>query len=423
MDNLDKIFRAYDVRGVYPQELDETIAYKIGRATARFLKTKEIIVGRDNRSSSDSLFKCLCEGIRDEGVDVIDIGLVISPMLYWATAENGHKGGIMITASHNPSDHNGFKIIKKEAVPVGGDSGLKKIKKLVKKEKFKDKKRGNIKKVEIFKKYIEDVLKSINPKNIKPLKIFADYSGGTADRVIPELFKNLPVGLTDSLSEKIDFGISVDRDGDRILFIDEKKQEINPDLITALLIHYFFKDAGKILYTAIASRGVKEEIEKNGNIPICSRVGHTFIKEKMEKEKISFGFESSGHYYFGNKYVLESPLNTLLKVMEIVSQTQKPISDLIKPFQKYYQERFDFKTGDFWQIIKKLEKEFKKMGARHGRPAKIYRIDGLTVEYPDWWFNLRQSNTESVVRLTIEAKTKKLLEEKKQKISQIIRLN
>lgn len=409
MDNLDKIFRAYDIRGIYPQELDETTAYKIGRAAAKFLKTNEIVVGRDNRPSSDNLFKCLCEGIRDQGVGVIDIGQVISPMLYWAVAEKGYKGGIMITASHNPVEHNGFKIVKKEAVPIGGDSGLEKIKKLVKKEKFKDKKRGNIKKIEILEEYIKDVSESINPENIKPLKIFADYSGGTAGQVVPGLLKNFPISLA-APSEKADFGISFDRDGDRILFLDGEKQKINPDLITALLIHHFFRNAGKILYTAIASRVVKEEIGQNGNIPICSKVGHTFIKEKMEKEKIPFGFESSGHYYFGNNYVLESPLTTLLKIIEIVSITQKSLSELIKPFQKYYQERFDFKTENSGQTIKKLEKEFKK-------PGKIYKIDGLTIEYPDWWFNLRASNTESVIRLTIEAKTKELLEVKKEEIS------
>jgi len=408
MTDLDKIFRAYDIRGVYPDEINEEVAYKIGRAAAKFLKTKEIVVGRDNRLSSDDLFKLLCEGIRDEGVDVIDIGRVISPMLYWAAAE-GYSGGIMITASHNPPEHNGFKIVKEKAVPIGGHSGLEKIKKMAEKEKFKDKRRGNIKKIEIAEEYVKDVLKSVNLENIKPIKVFADYSGGTAGQVVPELFKNLPADLITSPWEKTDFGISFDRDGDRILFVDENKQKISTDSIAALLIHHFSRNAGKILYTVIASREIKEEIEKNDSIPICSKIGHTFIKEKMEKEKISFGFESSGHYYFGNNYVLESPLNTLLKIMEIVSKAQKPISELIKPFQKYYQEKIDFEVKDPWQIIKKTEKEYKKS-------AKIHKIDGITIEFPDWWFNLRSSNTESLLRLAIEAKSRGLLEQKKKEI-------
>lgn len=411
MDSLDKIFRAYDVRGLYPGEINEELAYKVGRAAARFLKTKAIVVGQDNRSSSESLFNALCAGICDEGVDVIDVGTIISPMLYWATAENGHKGGVMITASHNPPEYNGFKFIKQEAAPIGGHSGLKKIKKIVKKGKFKDKKRCNIENMQILEDYIKDILKLVNPANIKPMKIFTDYSGGTAALVVPELFKYLSAKLTTSVSSKIDFGINFDQDGDRILFIDESRQKISSDAIAALLINYFFKNAGKILYTAIASKTVKEEIEKNGNIPVYSRIGHTFIKEKMEKERISFGFESSGHYYFRNKYVLESPLNTLLKVMEIVSQTQRPLSDLVKPFQKYFQEKIDFHAENPKKITKKIKKEFKKT-------AKISKIDGITMEFSDWWFNLRPSNTEPLLRLTIEANSKELLEQKTKELVQ-----
>jgi len=415
MDKLDKIFRAYDVRGIYPDELNEKTAYQIGRATARFLKAKEIVVGRDNRLSSDDLFKSLCEGIQDEGIDIIDIGLVISPMLYWSTVRYGYRGGIMITASHNPSEYNGFKIVKKGSISVGERSGLGRIKELIKKERFKDKKRGNASKREILREYIKDVLKSINLKNIKPLKVFADYSDGTANQVIPELFKNLPVSLTTFPLEETDLGINFDRDGDRILFIDEKKQNINPDLITALLIHHFFRNAGKILYTVITSRTVKEEIEKNDNIPICSRVGYTFIKEKMEKEKIIFGAESSGHYYFRNNYVLESPLIVLLKILEIISRTKMSLSDLVSQFQRYYQERIAIpvkNTGQTTFIINRLENKYKT--------AKIHKIDGLTIEYSDWWFNLRPSNTEPLMRLTIEADTKELLEEKKKELVKLI---
>ncbi len=403
---------------MYPDELNEEVGYKIGRATAKFLKAKEVVVGRDNRNSSDNLFKVLSEGIRDQGVNVIDIGLTTTPMFYFAVAKWGIKGGIMITASHNPPEYNGFKVVQKDAMPVSENSGLKKIKKLVEKNKFKTKNRGEIKKRVILKEYIENVLRFNDLGSIRPFKISVDTNGGTAKLVISELFKKLPI---QEVSERADLGISFDGDGDRIVFIDEKGKKIAPDLITVLLIHYFFKNKKKILYTVIASQIVKQEIKKTGNTLICSEVGHTFIKEKMKNKKIDFGAESSGHYYLKDNYFNESPFLILLKVLEILSKEKKPLSELVKPFQKYYLERINFEIKNVGlaatrHIIKEIEKKYKKIG-------KISRLDGLTIEFPDWWFNLRPSHTEPVIRLTLEAKTKELLEEKKKELCQLIGLN
>ena len=414
MTDLDKIFKAYDIRGVYPNELNEEIGYKIGRATAKFLKAKEIIIGRDNRNSSDNLFKVLSEGIRDQGVNVIDIGLSTTPMLYFAAAKWGIKGGVMITASHNPLEYNGFKIVQKDAMPVSENSGLKKIKKLVEENKFKTKNRGEIKKRVILKEYIENILRFNDLGSIRPFKISVDTNGGTAKLVISELFKKLPI---QEVSERADLGISFDGDGDRIVFIDEKGKKIAPDLITVLLIHYFFRNKKKILYTVIASQIVKQEIEKNDNTLICSEVGHTFIKEKMKNKKIDFGAESSGHYYLKDNYFNESPFLILLKVLKIISKENKSLSELVKPFQKYYLERINTKVENVGHstshIMKEIEKKYKKIG-------KISRLDGLTIEFPDWWFNFRPSHTEPVIRLTLEAKTKELLEEKKKELSKLI---
>lgn len=415
MTDLDKIFKAYDIRGVYPDELNEEIGYKIGRATAKFLKAKEIIIGRDNRNSSDNLFKVLSEGIRDQGVNVIDIGLSTTPMLYFAAAKWGIKGGVMITASHNPLEYNGFKVVQKDAMPVSENSGLKKIKKLVEKNKFKTKNRGEIKKRVILKEYIENILRFNDLGSIRPFKISVDTNGGTAKLVISELFKKLPI---QEVSERADLGISFDGDGDRIVFIDEKGKKIAPDLITVLLIHYFFRNKKKILYTVIASQMVKQEIEKTGNTLICSEVGHTFIKEKMKNKKIDFGAESSGHYYLKDNYFNESPFLILLKVLKIISKENKSLSELVKPFQKYYLERINTKVENVGpaaagHIMKKMEKKYKKIG-------KISRLDGLTIEFPDWWFNFRPSHTEPVIRLTLEANTKELLEEKKKELSKLI---
>lgn len=455
----DAIFKAYDVRGKYPKEINEEIAYKIGRAVARFLifetqdksfrlrsqRINHLVIARDNRLSSEDLAKVLIEGIRDEGIDVIDIGLATTPMFYFSAIKWKADGGVMITASHNPKEYNGFKIIRNKAMSVGENTGLQEIKKLVKKNKFQTKPdRGRLEKREILQEYINHNLDFIHLGNIQPLKIVADTANGTAGLVVPELFKHIPLvklihifSELDGnfpnhapdpnpshpetiqaiqqkvLSEKADLGMAFDGDGDRIIFVDENSRVINPDLIAAIIIHYYFKNAGKILYTVVASRIVKEEIENNHNNPICSKVGHTFIKEKMEKEKITFGAESSGHYYFKNKSVLESPLTALLMVIEIISKTGKTFSELIKPFQKYYLDRINFKTKRPQKIIKRIENKFKKS-------AKTSHLDGLTIESPDWWFNIRPSNTEPVIRLTIEAQTEDLLEEKKKEISKLV---
>lgn len=458
MINLDKIFKAYDVRGKYPKEINEEIAYKIGRAVARFLisetqdksfrlrsqRLEHMVVGRDNRLSSEDLAKVLIEGIRDEGIDVIDIGLATTPMFYFSAIKWKADGGVMITASHNPKEYNGFKIIRNKAMSVGENTGLQEIKKLVKKNKFQTKlSRGRLEKREILQEYINHNLEFIHLGNIQPLKIVADTANGTAGLVVPELFKHIPsVKLIHIfseldgnfpnhapdpnpfhpetiqaiqqkvLSEKADLGVAFDGDADRIIFINEKGESVNPDFIAALLIDYFYKRAGKIVYTVIASRAIQEEIKDTGNIPVCSKVGHTFIKEKMKQENAVFGFESSGHYYLRDNYSLDSPLIILLKILEILSRTKMPLSELIKPFEKYYQEKIDLKVKNVKNL--KLASKYKIVG------YQISYIDGLTIEFPDWWFNLRPSNTEPIFRLFIEAITKELLKEKKQELLKLI---
>ncbi|PJE57784.1 MAG: phosphomannomutase/phosphoglucomutase [Candidatus Portnoybacteria bacterium CG10_big_fil_rev_8_21_14_0_10_38_18] len=440
MDNLDKIFKAYDIRGIYPGEINEDIAYKIGCATAEFLKAKEIVVGRDNRLSSEDLFKVLCEGIRDQGVDVIDINLTTTPMFYFAVAKWSLRGGIMITASHNPKEYNGFKIVRDKAMPVAEDSGLEKIKKLLEKDGFKCKNRGELIKKEVLKEYIENILKFADIRKINSLKLVADTTNGTAGILIPELFRNTQVKLvhifadldgsfpnhtpnpaisenTKALEEKVvsekaDLGVALDGDGDRIIFFAETGERISPDLITALMIRHFFKNAEKIIYTSAASHIVREAIENNNDIPVCSKVGHTFVVEKMIKQKVVFAAESSGHYYLKDNYYLDSPLIILLKVLELISKQRKPFSELIGEFKKYFRDRMDFKIDNHSEVFKELEKKYKKA-------AKISRFDGLTIEYPDWWFNLRSSNTEPLLRLTIEANSKELLDEKIKEIKSI----
>ncbi|MFH1129325.1 MAG: phosphomannomutase/phosphoglucomutase [Patescibacteria group bacterium] len=461
MENLDKIFKAYDVRGIYPDEINQDIAYKIGRASAFVLSLKpedktfklrektisKLVVARDNRLSSEELFSEMTRGIKDQGIDVIDIGMATAPMFYQAIIKFKTDGGIMVTASHNPKEYNGFKIFRKNALPMGGE-GLKRIKGLIESKSFKDaEKKGKVIKKEILKEYVTKILDLSHANDIGQFKVIADTGNGmageTISALIPELKKVDLINLFGEIDgsfpnhdpnpinpentkmlqqkvvlEKADFGIAFDGDGDRILFIDEEGQRIDPDLISAVIIHYYFKRGGIILYTAASSRIIKEEALDSGNDVICSRVGHSFIKETMAREEVIFGCEASGHYYFKDTDYVEAPFLVFIKIMEILSKVKVPLSKLIEHFNRFQQEKIEIKIQDIRNAeihIKRVEEKYKKI-SRFGRLPNIFHIDGLTVEYTDWWFNLRPSNTESVLRLTIEADTQELLAEQKQEL-------
>jgi phosphomannomutase len=469
MNNWDKIFKAYDIRGIYPEEINREIAYKIGRAVGKFfnaqtedktfrLRTKRektIVLARDNRLSSEELFNAVREGIRDESVNLVDIGLSTTPMFYYAVFKLKLDGGIIITASHNPKEYNGFKIIKKDALFIN-ERESQEIKELLIKDNFAQKSsKGHIAITqEITADYINEILELSHVNEIDPYKIVVDTANSVAILSISELEKYLKnikiIKLFDKLdgsfpnhdpnpiypqntkilqervlSEKADLGIAFDGDGDRILFIDEKGERIDPDLIAATIIRCYYKRAGKILYTAVTSRIVRDEALDSGNEVICSRIGHTFIKEAMAREKVVFGCEASGHYYFQDMNYVESPLLVFLKIMEAMSRTKMTLSALVGQLQRFYQNRIDFKINNINQAnscIKKVEAHYKKI-SRFGRLPNIFYIDGTTVEYTDWWFNVRNSNTEPIIRLTIEADTEELLEEKTQEIRQMIELD
>ena len=469
MDKIDAIFKAYDIRGIYPDEINKDIAYKIGRSAGKFFnaqfedksfkprikKEKTIVLARDGRLPSEELFEAVREGIKNEGVNVIDIGLATTPMFCFTVIKFKLDGGIIVTASHNPKEYNGFKIIKKNALPLNNEESAK-IKELLIENNFSEKSSGGhiaIKK-DVMADYINEILELSHINQIGSYKIVIDTANSVAGLIVPELKKHLKnlelIGLfneidgsfpshdpnpiypqnTKALQEKVllehaDLGIAFDGDGDRILFIDENGERIDPDLIAATIIRNYFKRAGKILYTAVTSRIVKDEAMDSGNEAICSRIGHTFIKETMEKEGIVFGCEASGHYYFQDTHYVESPLLVFFKIIEAMSKTKMTLSALVGQLQKFYQNRVDFKNENIDKAnvcIQKIENEYKKI-SRFGRLPNIFHIDGLTVEYTDWWFNLRISNTESVSRLTIEADTKELLEEKTKEVQQFIGLN
>jgi len=443
------IFRAYDVRGIYPKEIDEDIAYRLGKAFVVFLEKKQklgklnIVVGRDNRLSSPSLFGSLTKGIIEQGGNVIDIGFATTPMLYFAVAHFGFDGGINITASHNPSQYNGFKLVRKKAIPISEKNGIKEIKKMVLKGNFKGKKKGKKLKKKVLEEYIEFNWKRFNPQNIKPFKIVVDTANAITGTVIPKFFKrtnckiyhlyskldgSFPNHNPDPLIkenlkklcrkiklERANLGVAFDGDGDRIIFVDEKNKIISGDFITALIAELILKKKpkSKIFYDIRSSNIVKEVIKENNGIPIAGRIGHSFVKEKMRKEEIAFAGEFSGHYYHKDHYFCECPFYVLLKILKILSEKQEPISKLIRPFKKYFHSgEVNFKVKNKKKALEALRDKF--------RGGKTLKIDGLRVDFKDWWFLVRLSNTEPVVRLTVEAKTKRLLKQKTHFISNLL---
>jgi len=442
-----EIFKGYDIRGIYPSTINKKTAYLIGRAFVKFLKKPKanIVVGRDNRLSSPILFKNIVQGITDEGGNVYNIGLSPTPLFYFAVAHFNFDGGINITASHNPPQYNGFKLVREKALPISENTGIEEIKKLVVSGRFKRKKKGKIRKKSVIKEYIKFNLKEFNLNFFKPFKIVIDSANSVSGILIDDFFKNTPHKIfhlfkrldgsfpnhnPDPLiksnlrfikkevkEKRADLGIAFDGDGDRIVFLDEKGRVIYGDLILALISKYILKEnpGQKILYDVRCSNIVKETILDFGGIPVLSRVGHSFIKEKMKRENIFFGGEFSSHFYYSLHYFCEAPFFVLFKILEILSKEKKPFSKVISPFKKYFHsEEINFKIKNKEEtIIKKIRKKYKK--------GKETSLDGLRIDFKDWWFSIRFSQTEPLLRLIVEAKSKKLMEQKKKELISIIK--
>ena len=449
------IFKAYDIRGIYPDEINKYDGEKIGEAFVLFLKKKNnrklnIIVGKDNRVSSPVLSKYLKQGIlKQKDINLIDIGLTSSPMFYFAAKLYNCDGGLMVTASHNPPEYNGFKIIDKGASPVGENSGLKEIKKIVLslKSNKKNIKKAEVKRRDVLKRYLDFNL-SISKLDFEKLKtaklkIGVDTANAVSGILINELKKQLPCKiyhifskldgnfpnhLANPLEEKnikdlkslvkkkkLDLGIAFDGDGDRIVFIDEKGETIPCDFITCLISQILLKDnpKSKILYNICSSNIIRDIVKESGGTALAGKVGHTFIKVRMKKDKIIFAGEFSGHYFLGFPYFFEIPLFILFKILNKISDKEKTISQLIQEFKKYYNSgQVNFKVDDKKNKIKLIKKEFKN--------GKISHLDGLRIDFEDWWFNVRPSNTENLLRVIVEAKTKSLMQGKLKKIKKLI---
>ncbi|MEM3127032.1 MAG: phosphomannomutase/phosphoglucomutase [Candidatus Woesearchaeota archaeon] len=437
------IFKAYDIRGIYPSEINEAIAYKIGRAFVRFIKPKKVVVCRDIRLSSGLLTEALIEGILHEGADVIDIGEGSIPYFYFALAHYNYDAGIMVTASHNPPEYNGFKICGKGTKIIGYEDGINKIEEIFHKDDFDQGKNANImEKKDVFNDYKKFILSKA--KELPNYKIIIDYSNGAETLITPRILldTNLTVininqtpdgnfpahgpdptkkGALKQLSlavkeEKADFGLVVDGDADRVIFVDEKGKEVRTDILLAFLADEILKrkEGNTFVYATNCSRIVKEIIEKHNGTTIKSRIGRAFIRKKCEENNADLGGELSGHYFLKEYFFVENWLLVLFKIARYISEEKKPFSVLLKKYQKYKQSgEINFKVLDKEAILEKVKKKYDN--------GNIDELDGVTIEYDDWWFNLRPSNTEPLIRLNVEAKNASLLKKQLRKISEIIK--
>ncbi len=438
------VFKAYDIRGIYPDEVNEEIMRSVGRAFVAFLREDKIVVGRDMRLSSPALSGAFIDGALQQGADVVDVGLCSTDMLYFASGVL-NLPGVMFTASHNPKEYNGAKFCRRLARPISIDTGLGQIRDMTLKGKFpKPSRRGSRLEEPMLERYVEHVLGFIDIGSIRPLKVVVDAGNGMAGMIVPAIFEKLPCELVGYCFEldgsfphhqpnpidpenikllsawvkenNADLGMAFDGDADRVFLVDDHGEPISGSLTNAILINRILeKNPGeKVIYNAINSWTVPETIEAKGGIPIRERVGHSFIKQTMLQTGAIFAGEHSGHYYFRDNYNADSGLIAAVMVLEIISVEGKPLSEILKPFKKY------FASGEINSRVDNIPAKLAEIEERYS-DGKIDHIDGITVSYEDWWFNVRPSNTEPLIRLNVEAKAKELLDEKVKELLGVIR--
>jgi phosphomannomutase len=442
-----EIFGAYDIRGVYPETLDESAAYAIGRAMVRFLAVSPVAVGRDMRLSSPELAAAIIRGITDQGADAIDLGLTTTDELYFAVGKFGYQAGVMITASHNPARYNGMKLCKADAVPLSADTGLRQIRDIALAGDFGDPSPpGEVIHRDVTDAYVEHVLSFIDVSKIRPYKIAVDAGNGMAGMIIPALFKRLPCKLVPLyfeldgsfpnhpaspiepentaelrrvvVSEHCDLGVAFDGDADRMFLISERGQLQGGDMVTALVAQSLLQKApgSTILYNLISSRSVPEVITRGGGRAIRTRVGHSFIKAQMRENNAIFGGEHSGHFYFRDNWYADSGLIAFLIVLEMISESGKTVSQLIEPIDTRFRSgEINSEVSDQQGRMADITHHYAALG------ADIDQLDGITVSFPTWWFNVRSSNTEPLLRLNVEADSPEELAERRDEVLQLIR--
>lgn len=439
------IFKAYDIRGIYPTDLDEATAYAIGRAFVSLLKVDTVLVGRDMRLSGPQLFAEVTRGIMDQGADVVDIGMVSTDQYYFACSEL-QLPGIMVTASHNPKAYNGFKMVRKMPYLLSGDEGIQDIRRIVEQDSFPaPSRKGTMRSVDLSDRFVEKVLSLIDVTAIKPLKVVVDTGNGMVGPILQRVYSRLPVTLIGMylepdgnlpnhgldplqpenradlerrvVAEKADVGFAFDGDGDRFFVIDDRGEFVAGDYLTALLGRYLLQKyhGGKIIHDIRASWSVRDLVVAAGGEPLVERVGHAFIKRRMADEGVLFAGEVSGHYYFQGFNYADSGIIPSLLVLEMISKSGQSMSALLEPLEAQY-----FISGEINSTVADPKAKLQELATKYG-DGKMEWIDGISVTYPTWHFNVRASNTEPLMRLNLEAMSREEMELRRDEVLAIIR--
>ena len=441
-----KVFKAYDVRGIHPSELDEEGAYAIGRAYVEEFESRRIAVGRDMRLAAPTMARAVMEGAADGGADVIDIGMAGTEMLYFAVGELGLDGGIAVTASHNPKEYTGLKIVRRGALPVGGESGLNDVRDRALRGFGPVKQRGTISAQDIQAGYVEKVLSFVDISAIKPLRVVIDAANGMAGAMLPPVLARLPIQavtcyfepdgsfpnhepnpllpenrefiVAKTIAEGADLGVAYDGDADRCFFVDDLGEFVPGDFVTALLAELMLarEPGGKVIYDVRASWAVPETIERAGGTALVNRVGHAYIKHRMRKEGAIFGGEVSAHYYFRDFVQADSGVVPFLLMLELLSKRGQKLSEILAPYRSTY-----FITGEINTPVADVPLKLQEIKERYAPVARISHLDGISVDADDWHCNVRPSNTEPLLRLNLEARTEELMERMRDEVLGLIR--
>jgi phosphomannomutase len=440
-----KVFKAYDVRGIYPDELDEAGAEAIGRAYVEQFEPPRMAVGRDMRLSSPAMQEALMRGAAAAGAEVLDLGLVGTEMVYFAVGSLGLEGGAMVTASHNPKEYTGMKLVRRGALPVGGESGLFDVRDRALEDSEPRGAEGTIEQYDIWPAYVDRVLSFVDVSTIKPLKVVIDAANGMAGAMLPPVLERLPIEtvrcyfepdgsfpnhepnpllpenrefiVRKTLDEGADLGVAFDGDADRCFFVDDTGEFVPGDFVTALFAEGVLeKEPGaKVIYDVRASRAVPDAIEGAGGGALMNRVGHAFIKARMRKEDAAFAGEVSGHYYFRDFSQADSGVVPFLLMLELISKRGRRLSAILAPLRSRY-----FITGELNTPVPDVALKLQELKERYA-DGRVSHLDGISVDYDDWHFNVRPSNTEPLLRLNLEATSQELMEQKRDEVLEVIR--
>ena len=444
-----RIFKAYDVRGIYDGELDEKGAQAIGRAFVEVFEPKRIAVGHDMRLSSPAMAEAVIAGATEAGAEVLELGLVGTEMVYFAVGELGLDGGVAVTASHNPKEYTGMKIVRAGALPVGGESGLLEIRDRALADsqgQTQGQTPGRVQKYDVWPAYVERVLSFVDVSAIRPLKVVIDAANGMAGAMLPPVLEHLPqldvvrcffepdgtfpnhepnpllpenreFIVRKTLDEGADFGVAFDGDADRCFFVDDTGEFVPGDFATAIFAEaVLVKEPGaKVIYDVRASWAVPDTIEGRGGVPLMNRVGHAFIKQRMREEGAAFAGEVSGHYYFRGFTQADSGVIPFLLMLERISTDGRKLSEILQPFRERY-----FITGELNTPVPDVDAKLREIEERFGPEGRVSHLDGVSVDADDWHMNVRPSNTEPLLRLNLEARTPELMERKRDEVLAVI---